>query len=248
MKVSLVLRCVSVAAAVLASLVSACVPAAGAAGVVFAMAASSDESQGLPVIPPSIDPAFWGRANAPYSLKLTQTSIDANGTAASSTHSMVMRVYRDSKGRVLTDTLADNGLPKAMAIQDPIENTLTVIYVAPKTVAVLPQHRPQVPLPGNGWAVERLGSRVVDGIPAEGFRFTRTIPADVARDGLADTTVDEEWVTNELGVVLEQTSKNRRGTTTKTVSEFKQGEPDPALFMIPTGYRLIKPDPPAHRP
>jgi hypothetical protein len=60
----------------------------------------------------------------------------------------------------------------------------------------------------------------------------------------AVTTVEDVWVSNELGVILEQTFDDpRTGTSTKTVTELEKTVPDPTLFTIPSDYAVQKPMP-----
>jgi hypothetical protein len=55
----------------------------------------------------------------------------------------------------------------------------------------------------------------------------------------ADTFIEDEWISNELDVVLERKIQSQlTGTTTETVSHFEQVEPDPTLFTVPTDYIL----------
>lgn len=212
--------------------------------LVGVLAAISGSSQDLPVLPPSLDATFWGRANEPYILKITRITTGIDGVTAPQKRSSEMNVSRDSEGRVCTESFYDNGRPMAVSIRDPIKNTFTYMKVVGKTVSTMDLPRVGAPPPGKGWEVERLPSRVIDDIPAEGVRFTRTIHQ--APDG-KDTIVEEDWLSNKLGVVLERKVQSQRtGTTTDTISSFKQTEPDPALFTVPSDYsspQSVKPAP-----
>jgi hypothetical protein len=228
MSVSFILRCASI--------------------LVCTLAATANPSQDLPAIPPSLDPTFWGQPNKPYTLKLTQTSTSFSGSNAPQTHVSEVNVCRDSAGRVRTESFYDSGLPMAVSVRDPDKNTMTQMMVVGKTVSVISIPRPMIPSPGRGWTVERLASRVIDGFPAEGLRFTRTIPANANGNDAPDTVIDEEWISNNLGVVLEQkTESQRTGTNTKKVSQLKQVEPDPTLFTVPSDYSVRQAGP-AQRP
>lgn len=208
--------------------------------LVCALAATSGLSQDLPIVPPSHDPTFWGRANEPYMLKLTHTSTSVDRSGVSRQHSREVKVYRDSEGRMRTESFYDSGQPMTVSIQDPVKNKLTFMKVVGKTVAVFDLPRPGIPTPGQGWTVKRLPSRVIDGIPAEGLRFTRTISAPSEGNGSPDTIIEEDWLSNILGVVLERTVKSQRtGTEADTVTDFKQVEPDPALFTVPSDYSSL---------
>jgi hypothetical protein len=149
----------------------------GASVLVCVLAATSGVSQDLPSIPPRIDPAFWGHVNKPYVLKLTVTSTGINGNKAPQTRSAEHNVFRDSTGRVRIESFYDNGRPMGVMIRDPGKNTLTMMQVVSKQVWVLPTTPPVNPPKVKFWTVERLPSRVIEGFPAEGFRFTSTVPA-----------------------------------------------------------------------
>jgi hypothetical protein len=201
------------------------------------LSVSSVLSQTVPPIPPSSDPAFWGRTNAPYISKLTVTTSSVNGSNTPQTRVQVVNVCRDSTGRVREEQFYTNGRPMSVSVRDPNKNTFTSMMVVPKTFFVAITHRPTIPPPGKGWTVEVLPPRVIDGIPADGLRFTRTVPAPADGNGAPDTMIDEEWISNSLSAVLEQkTVSQRYGTTIRTVSHLEKAEPDPALFTIPSDY------------
>lgn len=137
-----------------------------------------------------------------------------------------------------TESFYDSGSPMSVTIRDPVKNTFTQMMIVTKQAWVL-STPPVVTPPVGVWAVERLPSRVIEGIPTEGFRFTRTVPASADGKRAADTQIEEEWISNELSVVLERKTQSQRvGTRTETVSNFKQVEPDPTLFRIPSEYKL----------
>lgn len=198
-------------------------------------------SQDLPTNPPATDATYWGRANVPYVLKITVTSTGVSANSAPHTHVMVTNVFRDSEGIVREESTYDNGRPMAVSIRDPHKMTNTIMYVAQKNAVIAPLYPPQAnPPAGKGWTVERLPSRVIDGMTTDGLRFTRTFPDPTDKSGTPVTMVEEDWISDKLGVVLEQTTYNSHtGRTTKTVSEFQQVEPDPALFKIDlSGYSV----------
>lgn len=205
--------------------------------LVGVLAGISGSSQDVPALPPSLDTTFWGRANEPYILKITRITAGTDGTTAPQKRSSERNVYRDSEGRVRTESFYDSGQPMAVSIRDPIKNTFTFMQVVGKTVSTVDLPRIGPPPPGKGWEVERLPSRVIDGISADGVRFTRTIHQAPDGSAITDTIVEEDWLSNKLGVVLERKVQSQRiGTTTDTISSFKQAEPDPALFTVPGDY------------
>lgn len=87
---------------------------------------------------------------------------------------------------------------------------------------------------------ERLGTKTIAGVTAEGSRTTRTIPTGEEGNDLPLTTMSETWRSRELNVTLSEIRDDpRRGKTTMEVEEFTPGEPDPALFAPPPGYKVL---------
>jgi hypothetical protein len=154
------------------------------------------------------------------------------------------KLYRDSIGRERTEEFYDDGRLGYVIIRDPRGNSTypkVVLNVVKKTASVYSTSRSFSPQPGKGWSVQQLEPRVIAGFSAEGLRFTRPIPTVIIRVPYAmyETVMEEYWISNELGVVLEQTSDNPlSGKTTMTVIRLQRVEPDPALFVIPSGYSL----------
>jgi len=211
----------------------------GASVLVCVLAATSGWSQDLPAIPLRIDPAFWGHANKPYTLKLTVTTTSVDGSNGPQTVVTEQNVSRDSAGRESTEGFYDSGQPRSVWVRDPGKGTLTMMQVVGKLAWVHPMPPPALPLNGHLWTVEQLPSRVIEGFSVEGFRFTSTVPASDDGKRAADTVIEEEWVSNELDVLLEQKIQSQlSGTTTKTVSHFEQVEPDPTHFEIPSDFTL----------
>jgi hypothetical protein len=199
----------------------------------------SASQQILPAVPPALDPGFWGQPNHPYVLKMLVTKTSVDGTTPPQAHSSGENVYRDSTGRVRTETFYDNGRPMGVALQDPHKNTFTFMHLVEKSAIVMPVSPPPIPPPGRGWSEERLPPRVIAGFPAEGLRFTRTIPSAATGTGAPVTVVEDDWISTQLGVLLEQTLRDpRQGTTTKIVTRFEQTEPEPTLFTVPSDYSV----------
>jgi len=86
---------------------------------------------------------------------------------------------------------------------------------------------------------EDLGTRDFNGIPAQGTRSTRTIPAGEEGNDLPLVTINETWRSKELGLTLMMFNDDpRRGRTTTEYEELSRGEPDSALFAPPAGYTV----------
>lgn len=102
---------------------------------------------------------------------------------------------------------------------------------------------------------ESLGTQQIEGVNAEGIRITRTIPAGTIGNEKPIDIVFETWTSTDLHVlVLSKRSDPRFGETVFRLTDIKRGEPDAALFQVPSGFttqqeqpgpmRLRRPEPP----
>jgi hypothetical protein len=98
-------------------------------------------------------------------------------------------------------------------------------------------HRTQ----GEQWAerVEKLGSRQMEGVMAEGTRTTRTIAAGSIGNELPILVVTEYWRSPDLKVlVLTRSADPRMGETTHRLVGIARGEPDASWFTVPADYTV----------
>lgn len=92
--------------------------------------------------------------------------------------------------------------------------------------------------------VEHLGSKTVAGVLAEGTRTVRTIPAGEEGNDLPLEVINEQWTSKELGLTLMRIDDDpRRGRTTLEFEALSLGEPDPAVFAAPAGYKVVEQHP-----
>jgi hypothetical protein len=88
---------------------------------------------------------------------------------------------------------------------------------------------------------ENLGSKTVSGVLAEGMRTVRTIPAGEEGNDQPLEVINEQWISKELGlIVLRIDDDPRRGRTTIEFEDLSLGEPDPAVFAAPSGYKVVE--------
>jgi hypothetical protein len=86
---------------------------------------------------------------------------------------------------------------------------------------------------------ESLGKQMIEGVMAEGRRFTLTIPAGAIGNTLPIEIVDEEWFSPELQMrVMTRHSDPRSGVTTYRLTNINRSDPDPSLFAVPAGYTI----------
>lgn len=87
--------------------------------------------------------------------------------------------------------------------------------------------------------VERLASRDIEGVRAEGVRRTTTIPAGAIGNELPITVVSEEWRSSDLQIlVLTERSDPRVGTSTYRLLNITRTEPPLYLFEVPADYTV----------
>ncbi|HQU91262.1 MAG TPA: hypothetical protein PLK77_03145 [Pyrinomonadaceae bacterium] len=87
---------------------------------------------------------------------------------------------------------------------------------------------------------EELGTRDIEGVTAEGTRRVTTIPEGAIGNERPIEIVYERWYSKELGlVVYSKHSDPRFGEQTYRVTNIVRSEPDPSLFTVPQGYRVL---------
>jgi hypothetical protein len=87
---------------------------------------------------------------------------------------------------------------------------------------------------------ENLGVQNIEGVEAEGTRTTTTIPAGAIGNERPIDIVYERWYSNELKlVVMSKHNDPRFGEQTYRLTNIVRSEPDPSLFSLPTGYKML---------
>jgi hypothetical protein len=167
-------------------------------------------------------------------------------------------------------TRGEDGQPKermAVNVFDPTTNTMMnwqVDDLIPKIVHVFHMQIPDCKQPTADEAAEQkkrlqtaaktqrhdetrfenLGSKTVDGVLVEGMRTVRTIPVGEEGNDLPLEVINEQWTSKELGLTLIRIDDDpRRGRTTIEFEALSFGEPDPAVFAAPSGYKIVEQHP-----
>ena len=87
---------------------------------------------------------------------------------------------------------------------------------------------------------EELGVQSIEGVEATGTRTITTIPAGEIGNERPIEIVYEKWYSNDLQlVVMSKHSDPRFGEQTYRLTNVQRSEPDPSLFELPQGYRLL---------
>ena len=86
-----------------------------------------------------------------------------------------------------------------------------------------------------------LGTRTINGVEAEGTRYTRTIPAGQIGNEKAIAITTERWYSPDLQmVVMTKRTDPIRGDSIRQLTDIQRGEPDRTLFQVPADYTLQK--------
>lgn len=87
---------------------------------------------------------------------------------------------------------------------------------------------------------EDLGTQNIEGVEAVGVRTITTIPAGDIGNERPIEMVYEKWYSNELQlVVMSKQSDPRFGDQTYRLTNIVRSEPDPSLFEVPPGFKVV---------
>jgi hypothetical protein len=196
---------------------------------------------------------------APYSAEATTEIVQSFSDGNRIVRRTSALLYRDSRGRTRREATLDAiagitvaGEPlRTITVSDPEAGT--TYFIEPDRQTRLVRHRPNdaqttgaapprmtprrgnTPhgLPGAKTDEESLGTRVIEGIAAEGTRTTVTIPAGAIGNERPIKSVTERWFSPELRVVvLSRRSDPRFGEITYRLTKIVRSEPPAALFEV----------------
>ena len=84
-----------------------------------------------------------------------------------------------------------------------------------------------------------LGQKDINGLTTTGSRIVRTIPVGVLGNEKPINVTIEEWVSPDLGMVVQFTETSSvGGSVTFSLNQVVRAEPDPSLFTVPTDYKV----------
>jgi hypothetical protein len=198
--------------------------------------------------------------DAPYSAEAVteMTQVLANGTRI--TNRTSASVARDSEGRTRRELKLDaigpfmvaDG-PPLVLINDPAAKAHFWLNDQEKSARKIKD--PKNPPPAGdeegheGFMrdakVEDLGTKMIEGVMAQGTRSTITIPVGAEGNDQPMEIVSERWYSPELQtVVLSTHSDPRQGENVYRLTNLKRAEPDANLFRIPADYQIREEKPP----
>jgi hypothetical protein len=170
-------------------------------------------------------------------------------------------VYRDSQGRTRRETTFTGVGPLAtsprsmVTIHDPVASTAYVLHADTKVAEQLPVPPARASNSGNlqnrfeahfeqeiangTLKKEDLGTQTINGVSAQGTRYTRIIPAGQIGNANAITVVNEQWYSSDLQLVVKSVRNDPRlGQVTYTLTNIQRTEPAASLFTVPSDYTV----------
>jgi hypothetical protein len=205
------------------------------------------------------------KAGAPFTLKLDTEWVKPLADGDTVTVVNERTIARDSSGRiyqqrVLLEPKSASGehhwLVNVIQIMDPAEHTLYNCWMLPRdkrtcdlldykgstTAAYAPAHVVTGPLPGGRGTAqhEDLGGQSVAGMETQGSRDMTTINPGVSGNEHEMIFERETWYSAELGINLISVVKTpNAGKQTFRVTEVTPSEPNPVLFVLPEGFKVV---------
>ncbi|HEX4003356.1 MAG TPA: hypothetical protein VHX36_11960 [Candidatus Acidoferrales bacterium] len=92
---------------------------------------------------------------------------------------------------------------------------------------------------GNGVVTTSLGTQTINGVQAEGTRYTRTIPTGAIGNQNPIVITTEKWYSPDLQmVVLSKRNDPRTGERVTQLTNIQRTEPEASLFEVPSDYTV----------
>jgi len=185
----------------------------------------------------------------------------ANGTSIN--RKIQANIFRDGQGRVRRETtlpvigplVASGKSDSFVMIHDPVAGTAFILHPDTKIADQLPARHTgkknsgalqdkfeahmQEEIANGAVKKEDLGTQSINGVAAQGTRYTRTIPAGQIGNDKPISIVNERWYSADLQVVVKSTRTDPRfGSTTYTLTNIQRQEPAATLFAVPSDYTV----------
>jgi hypothetical protein len=211
--------------------------------------------------------------NAPYSAEEKTESVQTLADGNRITNTTTAKVYRDSQGRTRREMslpgFGGDSQHTLITISDPVNGANytfdpenKVAHQAPGMAAGIKMEAlaklkaeagarngetrtgviRQAPAPTTKH--EDLGGNMIEGVSVMGTRETSTIEAGAMGNERAIAISSERWFSPELKIEVKSVHNDpRMGQTTHTLTNISRAEPDPALFQLPSDFKVDEPRP-----
>ncbi len=204
------------------------------AGIVLGTAGTSWAQMQMP------EALASARANTPLTADVTVTT-SFYTPFGKSTQTQSGKYYRSSSGLTRQD------FSSGSTITDPVARTIISINHQGRRATLI--HLPKAPNAPSGTAQapsviapptgksSNLGESTIDGHLVVG---KRNESPGLAAAKQAGTTVTEVWTSDELHLPIWTRQTSSGGENSQKYENIKVGEPDPSVFLVPSGYTLTE--------
>ena len=193
---------------------------------------------------------------APFTARVVVTwnqPLIGGGTVARTYYTLVAR---DSQGRVRRETRnfvpADSNLEPPLlsfAVTDPVagsrltcqQGTMNCTVVDFRAALSLSDASASQPASQTkGFTLQNLGQQTMDALPVVGTRETSVTDSGTGGNSRVLVKSRDLWYSPDLKMYLSVVRNDpQMGQVTLTVTDLALGQPDPSLFGVPPGYRVV---------
>ena len=232
--------------------------------LVLANSANPQSPQAAPQRPPDggtrevlISILIPSLPNAPFTATVNTETIRQFADGSIITLKNHRAIARDTAGRIFQERrmlVPDDGKHDSpvtqIEISDPVSHALYICVPRELVCQVEVFSPPEPAIPPAGSATERkgsalvsqenLGKRSISDLEAVGARQTTVIDAGAIGNDRPLLSKWEFWYSPKLGVnLISKRQDPRFGTQNFEVTDISLGEPDPKLFELPSGSKVI---------
>jgi len=186
-------------------------------------------------------------------VKIESTQVLPDGTSA--TRKSIATIARDSRGRIYNERRqlmpsTFTGTPQILSshIFDPETRLSTFLnpYTRMARQMTIPQREATASAPEHPFLKQQdLGTETMENFAVHGTSRSRTIPAAASGTAKDLVVTDEYWYSDELHMnMLTRHEDARTGLQVLTITGVNRSEPDPAMFQVPPGYKVVDENPP----
>lgn len=188
--------------------------------------------------------------NEPFSATVESVSEQKLSDGSLNVLHTVTHVARDARGRthnerrrLVAESFKDEPPIQSIHIYDPVTGRDTrldpytmmaqqVVFTTKPTPMAGTTPTASMFSTGNTLNSEDLGTRTYEDMLLKGTRVSRSQGA-----------IDDYWYSEDLSIYVIHTHENAKWKQTVTVTRIERAEPDPSLFVVPEGYKVLDASP-----
>lgn len=194
--------------------------------------------------------------NAPFSAEIVIETTRRLFDGSTITKQTKGAIYRDAAGRTRREqplesiggfsVVGENGAPQKLIFINDFTAKMQYFLDTNRKIArqnPLPDNRPPLgDTAPQGAKTESLGTKLIEGVNAEGTRVTAEIPAGQIGNDKPLAVVTERWFSPELQIVVMSRHLDPiAGEHVFRLVNIKKGEPAAELFSVPNDYKIAAP-------